>query len=47
MSLNFDGRQNHAIGNLQQSSGSSADTYRVEVSGGACTVTMDATAPTA
>ncbi|HEY4915229.1 MAG TPA: DUF5668 domain-containing protein [Candidatus Dormibacteraeota bacterium] len=45
VSLNFDGRQNHAIGNLQQSSGSGTDTYRVEVNGGGCTVTMDASAP--
>jgi Domain of unknown function (DUF5668) len=47
VSLNFDGRQNHAIGNLQESTGSGTDTYRVEVSGGACTVTMDANAPAA
>jgi hypothetical protein len=45
VSLTFDGRQNHAIGTLRGSSGSGANTYRVEVSGGACTVTMDATAP--
>jgi hypothetical protein len=45
VSLNFDGRQNHAIGNLQQSTGSGTDTYRVEVNGGGCTVTMDASAP--
>jgi hypothetical protein len=46
VSLTFDGHQNHAIGEVQESSGSSADTYRVEVSGGACTVTMDTAAPT-
>jgi hypothetical protein len=46
VSLNFDGHQNRAIGNLQQSTGSGTDMYRVEVSGGACTVTMDANAPT-
>jgi hypothetical protein len=45
VSLNFDGRQNHAIGNLQQSTASGTDTYRVEVNGGGCTVTMDASAP--
>jgi hypothetical protein len=45
VSLTFDGRQSHAIGNLQQSTGSGTDTYRVEVSGGACTVTMDTAAP--
>jgi hypothetical protein len=47
VSLNFDGRQSHAIGNLNESKGSGTDTYRVEVSGGACTVTMDANAPAA
>jgi hypothetical protein len=46
VSLNFDGRQNHAIGDLQQSTGDQSDMYRVEVSGGACTVTMDTNAPT-
>ena len=45
VSLTFDGRQSHAIGNLQESTGSGTDTYRVEVSGGACTVTMDTAAP--
>jgi hypothetical protein len=47
VSLNFDGRQSHAIGNLNESKGSATDMYRVEVSGGACTVTMDANAPAA
>jgi hypothetical protein len=46
VSLTFDGHQNHAIGNLQESTGSGTDTFRVEVSGGACTVTMDTAAPT-
>jgi hypothetical protein len=45
VSLRFDGRQTHAIGNLQESTGNQGDMYRVEVSGGACTVTMDANAP--
>jgi hypothetical protein len=45
VSLNFDGHQNHAIGDLQQSTGNQPDMYRVEVSGGACTVTMDTNAP--
>ena len=44
VSLNFDGRQNHGIGDLQQSTGDESDMYRVEVSGGACTVTMDTNA---
>src|SRR5258708_6499175 len=47
VSLTFDGHPNHAIGEVQEGSGSSADTYRVEVSGGACTVTMDTSAPSA
>jgi hypothetical protein len=46
VSLTFDGHQNHAVGEVQEGSGSSADTYRVEVSGGACTVTMDTAAAT-
>jgi hypothetical protein len=46
VSLTFDGQQTHGIGEVQEGSGSSADTYRVEVSGGACTVTMDTAAPT-
>jgi hypothetical protein len=45
VSLTFDGHQNHAIGDLQQSTGNQSDMYRIEVSGGACTVTMDTTAP--
>jgi hypothetical protein len=43
VSLDFDGHQNHGIGTVQEASGSGTDKYRVEVSGGACTVTMDAT----
>jgi hypothetical protein len=46
VSLTFDGHQSRAIGQVGASSGSSTDTYRVDVSGGASTVTMDATAPT-
>jgi Domain of unknown function (DUF5668) len=46
VSLSFDGRQSRGIGDLQESTGSGSDMYRVEVSGGACTVTMDAAAPT-
>jgi LiaI-LiaF-like transmembrane region len=44
VSLDFDGRQHHAIGSADDSSGSGADMYRVEVSGGACTVKVDAAA---
>ena len=47
VSLTFDGRQHHAFGTAEDSSGSGADTYRVEVSGGACTVTMDKSSPSA
>jgi len=49
VSLDFDGRQSHAIGNVgdnTQTPKTAPDGYRVEVSGGACTVTMDPTAPT-
>jgi hypothetical protein len=45
ISLNADGRQTRAIGNLtfQTSNfGGAVDAYRVEVNGGACTVTLDA-----
>lgn len=42
LSLDFDGHQNHAIGSVQEATGSQTDMYRVEVSGGACNVTMDA-----
>jgi Domain of unknown function (DUF5668) len=45
VSLDFDGHQNHAIGTLQESTGTETDMYRVVVSGGACTVTMDVAAP--
>ena len=44
VSLNADGKQMHAIGNLRfQSPGFSAegDGYRVEINGGACMVTLD------
>lgn len=44
ISLDFDGHQQHAIGSLDESTGGGPDRYTVEVNGGACTVTMDATA---
>jgi hypothetical protein len=47
VSLDFDGRQHHAIGNVQDSAGSGPDTYRIEVDGGACTVTVDTNGPAA
>jgi hypothetical protein len=47
VSLNFDGRENHAIGTVEQTTGASTNMYRVEVNGGQCTVTMDVTASTA
>ena len=46
VSLTFDGHQSRGIGEVGEASGSSTDVYRVDVSGGACTVTMDPTAPT-
>ena len=48
VSLAGDGRQQHGIGNESWQSGgydNAADAYRVEVNGGACTVTMDANSP--
>ena len=45
VSLDFDGRPHHAIGDVQDSAGGGTDMYRVDVSGGACTVTMDTNAP--
>jgi hypothetical protein len=47
VSLDFDGRQHHAIGNVQDSAGSRTDMYRIEVDGGACTVTVDTNSPSA
>lgn len=44
ISLDFDGRQQHAFGSLGQTASTGADMYTVEVNGGACTVTMDTTA---
>lgn len=44
ISLDFDGHQQHAIGSLNQEMTGGPDLYRVEVNGGACTVTMDTTA---
>ena len=41
VSLDFDGHQNRGVGTVQEASGSGTDMYRVEVNGGACTVTMD------
>ena len=41
VSLDFDGHQQHAIGTLNQGVSNGPDVYRIEVNGGACTVTMD------
>jgi hypothetical protein len=41
VSLDFDGHQKHAIGSVEGTTGTQADMYRVDVSGGACSVTMD------
>lgn len=47
VSLNADGRQTHAIGNLSFETpgfGGAADGYRLQVNGGACTVSIDTSA---
>ena len=41
--LTFDGQHHRAVGIVEQLTGGSANMYRVEVNGGQCTVTMDAT----
>lgn len=44
VNLNADGKQQHAIGNLSfqsQDFATEGDGYRVEINGGACTVTLD------
>ncbi|HET7338178.1 MAG TPA: hypothetical protein VFK22_01405 [Candidatus Dormibacteraeota bacterium] len=44
ISLDADGKTNHAVGNLRYESNGFAgasDAYRIKVSGGACTVTLD------
>jgi hypothetical protein len=47
VNLTFDGHENHAIGTVEQTTGSSANMFRVEINGGQCTVTMDVTASAA
>jgi hypothetical protein len=45
VSLDADGRQTHAIGRANWDSpnfSSATDGYRIEINGGACTVTVDA-----
>ena len=45
VSLDFDGRSTHAIGNASAETGDlGGDYYRITVSGGACTVTVDTNA---
>jgi hypothetical protein len=44
VSLDFDGHQNRGVGTVQEAGGSGTDMYRVEVNGGACTVTVDTSA---
>ena len=47
VSLNADGRQTHAVGNLSFETpgfGGAADAYRLQVNGGACTVSIDTSA---
>ena len=46
VSLDADGKQSHSIGNASYDSpgfGTATDAYRIEVNGGACTVTLDTT----
>jgi cell wall-active antibiotic response 4TMS protein YvqF len=48
VSLDADGRQSHSIGNAAYDSpgfGSATDGYRIEVNGGACTVSLDTNTP--
>lgn len=46
VSLNADGRESHAVGKLSYSTGDlGSDAYRIEISGGACNVTLDTAAP--
>jgi hypothetical protein len=47
ISLDFDGQQHHAIGSLHDELVTGPDMYRVEVNGGACTVTVDSVAASA
>jgi len=46
VTLDFDGHQNRGVGTVQEATGSGSEMYRIEVSGGACTVTMAASATT-
>jgi hypothetical protein len=45
VNLNFDGKSSHAFGSVEAGSQSSADRYEVQISGGACNVTMDTITP--
>ena len=46
VSLDADGHESHAVGKLSYSTGDlGSDGYRIEVNGGACTVTLDTAAP--
>jgi hypothetical protein len=48
VSLSFDGRQHHAVGNLNDQTSdndSATNRYQIEVNGGACNVTVDESAP--
>jgi hypothetical protein len=41
VNVTFDGRQTHGFGTVRASSGNQTDTYRVDINGGSCSVTMD------
>ena len=45
LSLDFDGRQTHAVGSIEAGSENQEDLYRVEINGGNCDVTMDTASP--
>jgi hypothetical protein len=47
VSLSFDGHQYRAIGTVGETTETQTNMYRAEINGGACTVTMDATAASA
>jgi hypothetical protein len=44
VSLDFDNKHSRTVGSVTESTQAGPDMYKVEISGGACTVTMDASA---
>jgi hypothetical protein len=47
VSLDFDNKHTRAVGSIGQATQTGPDMYKVEVNGGACTVTMDTSGPSA